>query len=211
MRSGHLSLVIFFNTDVHSGCMQSHTHNHMHMHIQFTSRHCLGKQTVLCCLFMNSSVYCRQADDEDIYILLRYGHTFNIINLLSNLPSALLTHLVNLYSYLITCHKTACRSQLSSASFVTFEVLWRFFKALRRWGVRCCLVKNWVIIHNCVVELLKRVTWKCYTYTKIIGQEAEKLHAQAGLFFVYLYQCVWDVLLHPQKPSLFTLMGTWDQ
>lgn len=118
------------------------------MHIQFTSRHCLGKQTVLHCLFMNSSVFCRRASDEDIYILLWYGHVFDIINLLSNLPSALPTHRVNLYSYLITCHKTACRSQPSSASFVTFEVCWRFFffarffKALRRWDVTCCLVKN---------------------------------------------------------------------
>lgn len=84
---------------------------------------CLRTPTVLHCLFMNSSVFCRQAGDEDIYMALRYGRASNIINLLSNLPSAFPPHLVKLYSYLITYHKTARHSAPSSASFVTFEVL----------------------------------------------------------------------------------------
>lgn len=66
--------------------ISSHSHTHTLV--------CLRKQTVLHCLFMNSSVCCRQGGDEDIYCVLRYGHVFNIINLLSNFPLALPTHLV---------------------------------------------------------------------------------------------------------------------
>lgn len=57
---------------------------------------------------------------QDISGALRYGHVFHIINLLSNLPSALLTHAVILYGHLITYRKTVCCSQPSSASFATF-------------------------------------------------------------------------------------------
>ncbi len=96
-----------------------------HKHTRMLVR--LRKQTTLHCLFMNSSVCHRQTGDEDIYSVMQYGHILNIINLLSNLPSALLTHLVILYSQLITYHKTAGRSQPSSATFVTFEVLQGLF------------------------------------------------------------------------------------
>lgn len=88
-----LSLLIYFITGIHSDASLTHTRTHTF---------CLRTQTVLHCLFMNSSVCCRQAGDENIYSVLQYGHVFSIINLLPNLPSVLLTHLVILYSRLIT-------------------------------------------------------------------------------------------------------------
>lgn len=63
----------------------SHTHKHTHTFL------CLRTQSVLHCLFMKSSVCCRQAGDEDIHSVSWFGHIFNIINLLSNLPWALAT------------------------------------------------------------------------------------------------------------------------
>lgn len=106
----------------------THTHTHTCLWLQLTPRHivsymctlvCLRTQTVLQCLFMNSSVCCRQAGDEDICSVWWYGHVFSIINLLSNLPSVRSTHLVVLY---ITYHETACRSPTLCASFVISEV-----------------------------------------------------------------------------------------
>ena len=98
--------------------ISSHSHQHVdttHSQAQSHFTHtlvCPRTQSVLHCLFMNSSVCCRQAGDEDIYSVL--GHLFNIINLLSNLPSAFPTHLVLLYRPSLTYYKTVHQSQTSS-------------------------------------------------------------------------------------------------
>lgn len=90
---------LFHHWDTLRLCTITYTHRRVHYSLPDTFLHthlhcCLGTQTVLHCLFMKSFVCTRQAGDEHIYSVLLYGHIFNIINLFSNLPSALPTHLV---------------------------------------------------------------------------------------------------------------------
>lgn len=109
----------------------SHTHTHTHACgynslPQFSHTHthtCLPQETYRPPLSVYELIRLPQTGvrrGRDICCASRYGHVFHIINLLSNLPSALLTHPVILYSHLVTYHKTVCCSQPSSASFVTF-------------------------------------------------------------------------------------------
>ena len=120
------------HTHTHACCYNSlpHSLSHTHTHTglpQETYRPPLSVYELICL----PQTGMRRG--QDVYSVLWYGHVFHIINLLSNLPSALLTHLVILYSHLITYHKTVGCSQPSSASFETF---WSFQ------GVLCCEVSQ---------------------------------------------------------------------
>lgn len=83
------------------------------------------------CLFMNSSVCCRQFGDEDIYNMLRHGQVCAVINLLSNLPPVLCVH-----PSILSSHLSAYKMVYHDNQQLHF--IWCLWKVFADWHKQHC-------------------------------------------------------------------------